>query len=305
LPGKFVAFINASAGTAKAKDKDDLRALLADAFAAHQIEADIRFPNPEELPHLLKAARDAEIDGIIIGGGDGTIRTAAAALAGSKIPLGVLPLGTLNHFAKDLGLPLKLEEAISVIGKSNTMRVDVAEVNGEVFVNNSSIGIYPFLVLDRERIQEKEGKRKWHAAFYAAIRAMRKFPVRKLRVRVENEMALHKTPIIFIGNNDYGLGLGRVGKRDRLEGGELSIHIAKVESRRGFLLLVLRGMLGKLSTSRDLKTLKGRFAEITCGTSRLPVALDGEVEILTPPLRFVIRRQALKVFVPEVQESEA
>jgi diacylglycerol kinase family enzyme len=305
LPKKLAVFINASAGTAKAKDKDALRALLLENFAKHGIEADIRFPNPEELPHLLKEASEAEVDGIIIGGGDGTVRTAAAALAGSKIPLGVLPLGTLNHFAKDLGLPLKLEEAIGVIGKGGNMRVDVAEVNGEVFINNSSIGIYPFLVLDRERIQEEEGKRKWHAAFYASIRAMRKFPLRKLRVRVEHEMALHKTPIIFIGNNDYALGLGRVGKRERLEGGELSIHIAKVESRRGFLLLVLRGMLGKLSTSRDLKTLKGRFVEITAGTSRLPVALDGEVEILTPPLRFVIRKQALKVFVPEARESKA
>ena len=301
MPKKFIAFINAQAGTAKAKRKDDLRALLAEIFAQRGIEADFRFPHPEELPHLLQVARESEVDGIIVGGGDGTIRTAAAALAGSKIPLGVLPLGTLNHFSKDLGLPQKLEDAAQVIGTGNVARIDLGEVNGEVFINNSSIGIYPFMVLDRERIQEEEGKRKWHAAFYAAVRALRKFPLRKLRVRVENETVLHRSPIVFVGNNDYGLNSGQVGRRERLDRGELSVYVARVETRWGFLSLVLRGMLGKLRTSRDLKTLKSRFAEITSRTSRLPVALDGEVEILTPPLRYVIRKQALKVFVPEEQ----
>lgn len=282
-----------------------MRGLLEEAFAQHGVEADIRFPNAEELPHVLKEAREAEVDGIIVGGGDGTIRTAAAALAGSKIPLGVLPLGTLNHFAKDLGLPQKLEDAVNVICSGHIARVDVGEVNGEAFINNSSIGIYPFMVLDRERIQEEEGKRKWHAAFYAAIRAMKKFPLRKLRVRVENETVLHKSPIIFIGNNDYCLDPGMVGRRERLDAGELSVHIARVESRTGFLSLVLRGMLGTLRMSHDLKTLKGAFAEITSNTSRLPVALDGEVKMLTPPLRFVIKRQALKVFVPSSAEKTA
>ncbi len=274
---------------------------LAEIFAQRGIEADFRFPHPEELSHLLQVARESEVDGIIVGGGDGTIRTAAAALAGSKIPLGVLPLGTLNHFSKDLGLPQKLEDAAQVIGTGNVARIDLGEVNGEVFINNSSIGIYPFMVLDRERIQEEEGKRKWHAAFYAAVRALRKFPLRKLRVRVENETVLHRSPIVFVGNNDYGLNSGQVGRRERLDRDELSVYVARVETRWGFLSLVLRGMLGKLRTSRDLKTLKGSFAEITSRTSRLPVALDGEVEILTPPLRYVIRKQALKVFVPEGQ----
>jgi diacylglycerol kinase family enzyme len=301
LPKKFIAFINAFAGAARAKAKDDLRGLLFEVFQQHRIEADIRFPNPEELPHLLKEARESEVDGIIVGGGDGTIRTAAAALAGSRIPLGVLPLGTLNHFAKDLKLPVKLEDAAAVIGGGNAIRVDLGEVNGEIFINNSSIGIYPFMVLDRERIQEQEGKRKWHAAFHAAVRAMKKFPLRKLRVRVENETALHRSPVVFFGNNDYGHDPGRVGKRERLDRGELSVHIARVETRQGFLLLVLRGMLGKLRTSRDLKTLKGRFAEITSNTSRLPVALDGEVKMFTPPLRYVIKKQVLKVFVRKEQ----
>jgi diacylglycerol kinase family enzyme len=298
LSGKFIAFINASAGTAKARGKEDLRALLSEIFVQHGIEAELRFPHAEELPHVLKQARESAFDGILVGGGDGTIRTAASVLAGSDIPLGVLPLGTLNHFAKDLGLPLKLEETIGVFAAGNVRSIDVGTVNGEIFINNSSIGIYPFLVLDRERMQE-EGKQKWHAALLAGFRALRKFPLRKLRVQVEGETIQHRTPIIFIGNNAYGVELGMVGKRERLDGGELSIHVAKTESREGFLLLVLRAMFGRLRTSRDLQVLHGSFAEVTTRTSRLPVALDGEVEILQPPLRYEIRRQALKVFVPK------
>jgi len=296
LSGKFIAFINAAAGTAKAKERDALRASLEEAFAQYSMQVDLRFPEGPELAPMLEAAARSEVDGIMVGGGDGTIRTAAGVLAGTEMPLGVLPLGTLNHFAKDLGLPLKLEDAIGVIAARTVRKVDVGAVNGEIFINNSSIGIYPFLVLDRERMQE-EGKRKWHAALLAAIRALRKFPLRKLRVKVGNETASHRTPVVFIGNNVYGLDAGEVGKRERLDQGELSVHVAKVESRKGFIMLVLRGMLGRLRASKDLQVIRAATAEITSRTTRLPVALDGEVEMLQPPLRYEIRRKALNVFV--------
>lgn len=296
---KIVVFINASAGTAKAQDRDELRTSLAESFAAHGIPADIRLPEGDTLVREIEAARDGGAEAIIVGGGDGTIRTAAGVLAGSGIPLGVLPLGTLNHFAKDLGLPLNLEDVIGVIASGRTRSIDVGVVNDHIFINNSSIGIYPFLVLDRERMQDDEGKQKWHAALLAALRALRKFPLRRLRVSVEGETMLHKSPVIFIGNNAYGLEPGKLGKREQLDEGKLSIHIAKVETRKGLLMLVLRGMIGRLRASRDFQVLQAPSAEITASTSRLPVALDGEVEILNPPLRYAIRRQALQVFVPK------
>lgn len=301
LPEKFIVLINASAGTARRQGEESLRALLTAAFEANGAEAEIDFPKAPDLTARLKAAREALPRGILVGGGDGTIRTAASVLAGSKVPLGVLPLGTLNHFAKDLGVPLEIEQAIEVFAHGNVARIDLGVVNDEIFINNSSIGIYPFLVLDRERMQG-EGKQKWYAAFLASIRALRKFPLRKLRVRVENETLAHRSPVVFIGNNSYGLEVGKLGTRERLDQGELSVHVARVESRGGFLLMVLRGLLGKLRGSRDLKVLNGSFAEITSRTSRLPVALDGEVEILSPPLRYSVRKRALQVFVPKEDE---
>lgn len=295
---KFLVLVNASAGTAKARGQRDLSSVLAAAFSARESDAEIRFLPAADFRKEIMEAREATFDGIIVGGGDGTIRTAASVLAGSKIPLGVLPLGTLNHFAKDLGIPLAPEDAIGIATEGNVARIDLGVVNDEIFINNSSIGIYPFLVLDRERMQEDEGKRKWHAALLAAIRALRKFPLRKLRVRVGAETVLHKSPVVFIGNNSYGLEPGKLGKRERMDEGELSVHVAKVGSRMGFAMLLLRGMLGLLRGSRDLKILRGVSAEVISKTSRLPVALDGEVEILVPPLRYSVRRRALQVFVP-------
>lgn len=296
---KFLVLINASAGTAKARGREDLSSVLATAFSVRDADAEIRFLPAANFRKEIMVAREAAFDGIIVGGGDGTIRTAASVLAGSKMPLGVLPLGTLNHFAKDLGIPLALADAIGIATEGNIARIDLGVVNDEIFINNSSIGIYPFLVLDRERMQEDEGKRKWHAALLASIRALRKFPLRKLRVRVGAETVLHKSPVVFIGNNSYGLEPGKLGKRERMDEGELSVHVAKVESRMGFAVLLLRGMLGMLRGSRDLKILSGVSAEVVSKTSRLPVALDGEVEILVPPLRYSVRRRVLQVFVPD------
>lgn len=301
MPKQFIAFINVSAGTAKSRSKDEWRELLRSAFAKHDIEAEICFPSGDAFSAELKEARERGVDGVIVGGGDGSVRTAVAVLAGSKTPLGVLPLGTLNHFAKDIGMPLKIEDAVEAIAGGEIQRVDVGVVNDEVFINNSSIGIYPFMVLDRERIQEEEGKWKWHAATLAAYRTLRKFPLRRLKIRVEGETILHRSPIVFIGNNEYGAEGTSLAKRERLDGGELSIYVARVETRRGLLLLMLRAMLGKLKYSRDLQMLKSQSVEIMSRTSRLPVALDGEVEILNPPLRYAIRRQALKIFVPKAE----
>ena len=158
LPAKglrLVALLNAAAGAASHKGAEGLRAELASALDALDVVAELKFCGGSELKLLaeaaLKSAKAGEIDAIVVGGGDGSIRTVAGVLAGSDVPLGILPLGTLNHFAKDLGIPLNLGEAAGVIAKGVQRAVDLAEVNGETFINNSSIGIYPYMVLDRER----------------------------------------------------------------------------------------------------------------------------------------------------------
>ncbi len=297
---RAAVLINRSAGTAR-KGGEDLDERLAALFNEAGIEASIEFlDGPELRPAAESAAKQAQakkLDAVIVGGGDGTVRCVASALADTGVPMGILPLGTLNHFARDLGISLELDRAIAAIAARQTRSVDAAEVNGALFINNSSIGIYPFLVLDRERIQAEEGKQKWLAMLLAAWRTLKKFPLRRLRVRAGQESVDHRSPIVFIGNNEYGLGPGKLGARERIDRGELSIYVARRKTRISLFMLGLRTLIGNVDQSDDLTMIKSAEAVVDGRVSRLPVALDGEVEFLTTPLRYRTRPAALTVIV--------
>ncbi len=226
-------------------------------------------------------------------------------LAGSGVPLGILPLGTLNHFARDLGIPLGVDEAVAVIAAGHRRAVDLGEVNGAIFVNNSSIGIYPYMVLDRDRRQKLHGMSKWTAMALAFLRVMRAFPRRRVRVRAEGAAEAVRTPCLFVGNNEYGTHIFGLGKRQRLDAGALWLYLAKPRSAAGFLALVGHLALGRIDAARDLTVSEVRAAEIETATSRLPVALDGEVEILASPLRYRILPKALTVLAPPNEPAAA
>ena len=194
---KVVVIVNASAGTIIGSGSESFRASLAEAFRQHRIEAELRFVEGEQIQEsaakALAAARERRIDAVVVGGGDGTIRSVAGMLAGTGVPIGILPLGTLNHFAKDLGIPTELEVATAIIAQGNTRLVDLGGVNDEVFINNSSLGIYPYLVSDRERQTSETSRPKWLAAPLAFLRVLRRFPTRRLTVRMgvlQNPFAL-------------------------------------------------------------------------------------------------------------------
>jgi diacylglycerol kinase family enzyme len=301
-PLRVIALVNETAGTMERQQASTFTEALASAFGRRGVSAEVELLPSGALKGAAERARDraarGEIDGVVVGGGDGTISTVAGVLAETGIALGVLPLGTLNHFAKDLGIPLDLDGAVAVISAANVRAVDVAEVNGELFVNNSSIGLYPYMVLDRERRRSKHGQAKWVAAFLAALRTLRYLPRRRLSIRAEGWTEPCRTPCLFVGNNEYGLAAASLGKRERLDEGQLCLYVARQRSRTSLVLLALRSALGFVNEARDLRILKVSSAEIMSRTSRLLVAMDGEVSILRPPLRYRARPAALRVFVP-------
>jgi diacylglycerol kinase family enzyme len=304
---KVVALVNEAAGTVARLPPEALPEALASAFARRGIAVRLEVLPSGRIRDAAERARDSalkgEIDAVVVGGGDGTISTVASALATTDIPLGVLPLGTLNHFAKDLGIPLDIDGAVDVIRAANARAVDVAEVNGQVFVNNSSIGIYPYMVLDRERRRSKHGQAKWIATFLAAIRTLRYLPRRRLSIRAEGWTEPCRTPCLFIGNNAYGLAASSLGRRERLDQGELCLYVARQGSRMALVLLALKSALGWIDEARDLRILNVTSAKIESRTSRLLVAMDGEVSVQRPPLHYRTRRGALRVFVPETVET--
>ena len=302
-PLRLVVLVNKTAGTVQRQNASAFHEALMAAFDRQKISADLQILAGDAIREAAKRARErvasGGIDGIVVGGGDGSIGTVASELAGTGIPLGVLPLGTLNHFARDLGIPFSVDGAVEVIGKASTRAVDVAEVNGAVFVNNSSIGVYPYMVLDRERRRSKHGQAKWIATIWAALRTLRYLPRRRLSICAEGWTEPCRTPCMFIGNNEYGLVASSLGRRERLDQGRLCLYVARHCSRASLVWLALRSALGLTDPGRDLRILKVASAEITSRTSRLLVALDGEVAILRPPLHYRTRRGALRVFVPD------
>jgi diacylglycerol kinase family enzyme len=295
---RVFVILNEKGGTVLREGAEAQKTALVDVFRRHGVEATVETAAGEAIiDRIRRAVGEGGYDAIVAGGGDGTISAAANVLAGADMPLGILPLGTLNHFAKDLGLPLDLEPAVAAIARGTQRRVDVAEVNGRVFINNSSVGLYPYAVTERERHRGRSGLGKWTAMALAAFRAFRRFPRRRLFVYDETgTVARGRTPCVFVGNNTYEISLFNPGAREALDRGELCLYVMKHRSRWGALALALRAGLGRIEEARDFERRCGvDHATIGSRASRLPVSMDGEVVVMRPPLRYRIRPGALRV----------
>ena len=241
--------------------------------------------------------RGAEL--LIAAGGDGTMGAIAGELAGSQTMMGILPLGTLNHFARDLGIPFDLADAAGVIAANQQRRVDIAEVNGRAFVNNASIGLYPLMVVDRDAQRQRLGRSKRLAMLVASLRTMTRFHARRLALSTDGGEARLDTPLLFVGNNDYRLALPGAGRRESLDAGELSVMVMRSKSLPGFLAATGRALLG-IGRRDDLVRVDGvKQLKVDSARSHLTLAIDGETLALAPPLTFRIRPKALTVIVPK------
>ena len=270
---------------------------LRDRFIAHGVQANVQLAQSgADIEYLAKHAA-AKADVIVAGGGDGTISTVAAEVSNAGKILGVLPLGTLNNFSKDLAIPQDLAGAVSTIAAGEVRVIDLAEVNGRPFINNSSIGLYPRIVLRRVEHQ-RLGRGKWNAAFWAALQMFRLSPFLKVRIEVDGKSFLRKTPFVFVGNNEYEMELYNIGRREALDEGELSVYFLHRGGRWGVVLLLYHTLFGQLRQWKDFEEVN--TAEITIQTRRkkLHVALDGEVRTMKTPLVYRTRPGALKVLVP-------
>lgn len=239
---------------------------------------------------------------IVAGGGDGTVNAVAGKVAGTDIALGVLPMGTLNHFAKDAGIPLHLEGAVRNLFTGQVTKVDVGEVNGRVFVNNSGVGFYPHFVRQREE-QERLGHVK-RVAFMLALRALvRRYVRLRIKVHMDPEEALeHATPFLFVGNNRYQTSGLDIGTRPRLDSGRLWVCTAPSHGRQNIVRIALRTLVGR-PTDQDLNAFEVEEIWVEPGTARINVSTDGEVTIMDTPLHYRIRPHALGVLVPERRVS--
>jgi diacylglycerol kinase family enzyme len=236
---------------------------------------------------------------LIVGGGDGTISAAASALVGTDTTMGILPLGTLNHFARDLKIPPDLGEAAKLIASGNSRLVDVGEMNQHIFINNSAIGLYPLMVVDRDLQRRRLGRSKRLAMIVASLRTLIRFNHHRLTLTVNEERTGRvDTPLLFVGNNDYRIDLGAPGKRDTLDGGELCVLVMRKKTRRGLVAASIRALFNR-SRADDMVRLDGvERLRVASSRSELAVSLDGEVVGARLPLDYRIRKRALRVIAP-------
>jgi diacylglycerol kinase family enzyme len=228
---------------------------------------------------------------------------AGLASAGRDVVLGVIPLGTLNHFAKDLGVP-SIDVALDVIAAGNIERVDVGEVNGRVFVNNSSIGLYPEMVVQRDEDQRLHGAGKWPAMLRAAFRTLMRFPLLHVAIALADRVFSAKTPIVFVGNNEYDHDVLALGTRRRLDRGRLAVYTIRATRRLHMFWVLLRSLVGR-GTHDDFEEHTVERADIATTKRSVRVALDGEVVRMKPPLVYKSRPGALRVFAPLAEGGTA
>ena len=272
---------------------------LADLFDARGVDANVHLAS--DGPEISRLARQAveSADVIVAGGGDGTVSTIASIVASAGKTLGVLPLGTLNNFSKDLGIPQSIAEAVGIVADGTAKQIDLAEVNGHVFINNSSIGLYPQMVLHRVEHQ-RLGRGKWHAAFWAALQMFRLSPFLKVRIDINNKTFLRKTPFVFVGNNEYEMDLYNIGRRVSLHDGVLSVYFLHRGGRLGVSLLLYHTLFGQLKQWEDFEEVDTDKLTIQTRKKKLHVAVDGEVREMRSPLNYRILPKALNVIVPGV-----
>lgn len=293
-PQPIPVLVNPSAGTAAAVTK--------------ALEADDRFrarpTPPASLAEVLAEALRSGAGAVVVAGGDGTVATAAGVLSGSATVLGVVPAGTLNHFAVDHGLPLQPAEALEVALHGAPARVDLASVNGRTFLNTSAVGAYVPFVRLRERWEPRLG---YHLASLAAV-VVAFFRLRSFVVELtaDGEVRRYRTPLVFVGVGERELRPPKLGGRK--PDGERGLHLLIVPEtpRLRLLAMAVRTLVRGVrpwAGEAEVDSLIVDRCTVSMTRGSTLVALDGELVPFTGALEYVHHRDALSIRLPATPDD--
>jgi YegS/Rv2252/BmrU family lipid kinase len=243
----------------------------------------------------------ADVDVIVAAGGDGTVSAVATAVAKAKRILGIIPTGTLNHFARDTGIPTEIDEAVEVIRAGRDQGVDVGTVNGHLFLNNVSLGNYPRMVRHRTKL-EKRGWSRRIAGTVAALETWWDLRSMTAALTLDDREIVRRSPFIVIANGSYVLSGFSLGQREQINDSRLSVYVAPRSGRLGALALPLLALVGTLEQHEQFEIMSAKSVKASLRDARIAVGIDGEVRELQTPLEFAIQRQALRVRVPRHAE---
>jgi YegS/Rv2252/BmrU family lipid kinase len=278
---KIAAIINTGAGAVAGLS---ILNAVQEAFDKHPVQVRVIAARGPDLLTIARSLRDEGFDVIAAAGGDGTVSTIASVLVGHDTALGVLPTGTLNHFARDLGVPLDLGEAVALVCTGAARPVDVGMVNGNTFINNSSLGLYPDQVRVRQRWQSRVGK--WLALLVASFAVLQRFPNLRVTLEYNGKRMRQRCPLVLISNNPYKFEPGNLTQRERVDEGLLGVYLLRDEGRAGLFRLALHSLVFKLEEAASFESDRATKVVVTTNRRRVRVALDGEVYKFRSPLLY-------------------
>jgi diacylglycerol kinase family enzyme len=300
---KLLVLLNSTAGALAKSDAHDEPQRIRRAFEAAGQQVEVRDVEGARLEDETRAALKSDVDVIIAGGGDGTLNTIANVVAGSGKAYGVLPLGTHNHFAKDLGIPLDLEPAIDAIARGEVVDLPVGEVNGRIFLNFSALGFHPELVRHRDAQRKARDRKKWTAMIVAFFRVFTRFPVIRVHLQTRDRLIKRYTPSVIVCNNPHQMKVFGVESASVPERGLLNVYVARSHRRSSMIWLFIRAMFSRLNQAKNFEAMA--LPEVSIDTPRhsARVSIDGEVTDMRPPLRYKVRETGLRVLVPMKTET--
>lgn len=296
MDGRMLVVVNARSGRLSLRQK---MAALDAAFARCGQGPEIRVVRRGGLVAAAVAEGvRAGFGTIAVGGGDGTLCAAAAPLVGTDRRMGVLPLGTFNYFARNLGIPPAIGASVAVLAEGRERRVSVGKVNGRIFLNNASLGVYARVLEQRERLYGHLGRSRIAAHLSVLFALARARAPLFLRVTVDGATRRRRTPMVFLANNPFQLTEFGLAGGQCLEEGRLAVYVAPDCRRLALLALAARLAFGRLRPQRDFELLCGAEVMVETNRPRRHVVRDGERERLPGPYRFQRRREALRVVAP-------
>ncbi|MHB0991657.1 MAG: diacylglycerol/lipid kinase family protein [Burkholderiales bacterium] len=293
---KVMVIYNPRAGILLAGRDGDPAARLSKLFEDRGIAAVLHAFDFDALPVLLKSAVETGQDAVIVCGGDGSILAVIAALREAALPLGLIPAGTMNVLARDIGLPEEAEAAADIIAAGRIEKIDVGYVNGQPFLCNSVIGLMPHLARTREKLREFSGWVKWPQIVAQTFSLMRKYPRLHIRCSVHGQIRRFRTRTMIVSNNLLSDTQGPVPERETLSAGKLGIYVVHETSRWVLFRIVARMMSGSWQDDTSLEIISASSAVLSLNRPRpLTVMNDGEPVQLQAPLHYTIHPQALRV----------
>jgi diacylglycerol kinase family enzyme len=302
---RFTVILNDRAGMGRRKRSSRSPDHLRQVF--HRAGRDVRLLSihPRHLDEVLqKLVGDGE-KYILVGGGDGTANTVANALAHTDTAFGLLPFGTVNYFARSINTPMEPDKAILSLLAGKVIRIDTGEVNGRLFLNQSSIGVYPDVLAKRNYYQQAVGMRKFTAMAYAWLQVLRHLPRQRISMQFYQERRMVTTPFLFVANNRFDKGPWSLFRRNDLAGGRL--HVFYTEEMMDFtavLRMFLQLLPGHL---RDVPILKNFMVEtlnIQGRRRHIRVAMDGEIRQMRFPLQYRINPNSLNLILPRQYDTD-